>query len=129
MMNQITILKSLQYKKDSLKDQDPNTVVLSNKSALPLEDEHSTKISGKWTLKHEIISPKFYDIIIKTELKVGTDIDLKKFYNHIKMCFNAMTRLWEDLLTIYQSIKRHYEFEEYFIPDRDHPSYSWNVKT
>ena len=43
------------------------------------------------------------------------------------MCLNEVTRLIEDLLPDYQSIKRHSEFEEYFLPDRDHPSYSWNV--
>ena len=26
----------------------------------------------------------------------------------------------------YQYIKRHSEFEDYFIPDHDHPSYSFN---
>ena len=44
------------------------------------------------------------------------------------MYLNAVTRLREDLPTDYQSIKRHSKFEEYFIPDRDHPSYSWNVQ-
>ena len=55
-------------------------------------------------------------------------MDLKKFYNHIKMCLNAVTKLREYLLPCYHSIKRHSEFEEYFIPDGDHPSYSWNVQ-
>ena len=41
--------------------------------------------------------------------------------------FNALIRLLEDLFTIYQSIKIHSEFVEYFIPDRNHPSYYWNV--
>ena len=44
------------------------------------------------------------------------------------MCLNAVNRLREYLLPDYQSIKRHSEFEEYFIPDRDHPSYSWNAQ-
>ena len=44
------------------------------------------------------------------------------------MCLNAVNRLIEDLVTDYQSIKRHSEFEEYLVPDRDHPSYSWNVQ-
>ena len=55
-------------------------------------------------------------------------MDLKNFCNHIKMRINAVTRLREDLLPGYQAIKRKSEFEEYFIPDRDHPSYSWNVQ-
>ena len=44
------------------------------------------------------------------------------------MCLNAVTRLREDLLPGYQPIKRNSEFAEYFIPDCDHPSYSWNVQ-
>ena len=43
------------------------------------------------------------------------------------MCLNAVTRLQEDLLPAYNSIKRHSEFEEYFVPDRDDPSYSCNA--
>ena len=39
-----------------------------------------------------------------------------------------MTRLREDLLPDYQSIKIHSEFKEYFVPYCDHPSYSWNVQ-
>ena len=39
-----------------------------------------------------------------------------------------MTRLKEYLLSGYQSIKRHFYFSEYFIPDRNYPSYSWNVQ-
>ena len=81
-----------------------------------------------WTLKHEISSQKFYELLINTELKGGTALELKNFYNHINMCLNAMTRLQEDLLTAYQSINRRSEFQEYFIPYRDHPSYSWNVQ-
>ena len=45
------------------------------------------------------------------------------------MCINAVTRLREDILPDYHSIKRHYDFEEYFVPDRDPPSYSWNAQT
>ena len=45
------------------------------------------------------------------------------------MCLNTVTRLLEDLLPAYQSIKRHSGFEEYFIPDHDHPSYYWNAHT
>ena len=64
-----------------------------------------------WTLKHEIISPKFYELLIKTELKGYTSMDIKNFLNHINMCLNAVTRLREDLLPDYQFIKRHSEFE------------------
>ena len=82
-----------------------------------------------WNLKHDTSSPKFYELLINTKLKVNTDLELKDFYNHIKMCLNAVTRLWEDLLPAYHSIKRHYKFEEYFVPDRDNPSCCWNEHT
>ena len=45
------------------------------------------------------------------------------------MCLNAVTRLLEDLLTAYQYIKRHSDFEEYFVPDRDHLFYYRNAHT
>ena len=79
------------------------------------------------TLKHYISSPKFHEILIKTELKGYTALDLKNCFNHIKTCLNAVNRLREDLLPDYQSIKRHSDFKGYFVPDRDDPSYSWNV--
>ena len=60
-----------------------------------------------WTLKHEIISPKFYELLTKTELKGDTALDPNNFYNHIKMCINVATRLREDIIPTYQSIKRH----------------------
>ena len=76
-----------------------------------------------WTLKHDIISPKFYEILIKTELKWYTALNLNNFYKYIKICLNAVTRLREDRLTSYQSIKWHTYIEGYFVPNRDHPSY------
>ena len=78
---------------DSPKYCDTTTVVLSNNKDPPLEGEHSTKISGMWTLKHEIISPKFYELLINKELKVDTALDLKNFFNHINMSLNVVTRL------------------------------------
>ena len=55
-------------------------------------------------------------------------MDIKNFYNHIKMCLNVVNILQEYILPGYQSIKRHSEFVEYFIPDCDQPSYSWNIQ-
>ena len=55
-------------------------------------------------------------------------MDTNNLFNHIKMCLNAVTRIREDLLPDYHSIKIHSEFEEYFVSDRNHPSYSWNVQ-
>ena len=77
----------------------------------PLEGAHSIKSFGMWTLKHEIVSPKFYEILIKTEFKGDTALDLNNFYNHINLYINAVTIIREDLLPDYQSIKRHSEFE------------------
>ena len=51
------------------------------------------KIGGMWTLKYEIRSPNFYELLIKTEIKGDTALDLNNFYNHIKICLNAITRL------------------------------------
>ena len=82
-----------------------------------------------WNPKYYIRSPKLYELIIKTELKGNTALDLMSFYNHIKMCLNAVNRIREDLLPDYQSIKRHSDFEEYFVPDHDPPSYFWNTQT
>ena len=50
----------------SKKYQDPNTMFPDNKNIPPLECGISMKIGGMWTLKHEIISPKFYDLPTKT---------------------------------------------------------------
>ena len=66
MMDQINMSKYSPYKKDSPKAQDTTTMVLDNKKSPPLEGGHSTKIGGMWTLKHEISSPKFYELLINT---------------------------------------------------------------
>ena len=86
MMGYIKISKS-PYKKYSPKAQDPSTVVP------PLEVGNSAKKIGMWTLKYEISSPKFYDILIMTEFKYDTAMYLKNLYNHIMMCLNAVARL------------------------------------
>ena len=44
------------------------------------------------------------------------------------MSLNVVTRLKVDLLPKFLSIKRKYEFKECFVPDLDHPSYSWNCQ-
>ena len=54
---------------------------------------HSNKIGGIWNIKHDISSPKFYELLIKTELKEDTAMDIKNFYNHINMFLNAVTRI------------------------------------
>ena len=57
IMDQIKISKSSTGQKDSPKPQYPITVVPTHRRSPPLDGGHYTKISGIWTLKHEIISP------------------------------------------------------------------------
>ena len=99
MIDNNNISKSSPAQKDTSTPAYPTTVVPTNRRAPPLEGGHSNNIGGMWTLKHDIRSPKFYELLIKTELKGDTALDLKNFFNHIKMCLNAVTRLREDLLT------------------------------
>ena len=127
-MYQTIYLKLSSDQKDILNPLDPTAMVSANRKAPPLERGKYNKIGGMWTLKHEISSQKFYELLIKTELKGHTHLYIKNFYNHTNMCFNTVTRLLKYLLPVYQFIKRYSEFAEYFIPDRGHPSYSWNVQ-
>ena len=92
MMDKIKNSKSSLNKNDSPKDQYITTMVPDNKKDPPLEVGHSTKIGCMWNLKYDISSPKFYKILIKTELKGNIALDLNNLYNHIKMCLNAVTR-------------------------------------
>ena len=108
ILNQLNTLAPSPTHKDKSTHPDSTTVVPANRISPPLEGGHSTKIGVMWTLKHEIRSPKFYELLINTELKGDTDLYLKNFYNHINMSLNTVTRLREDLLPCYQSIKRHY---------------------
>ena len=110
-----------------LKSQYPDTMVPDNKKAPTVQGRHSLKIGGMWILKHEIRLPKFYGILLKTEIKGYTALDRKNIYNHIKMCLKTVSRLQEELISDYHSTKRHSYFEEYFVPDSDHPSYSLNA--
>ena len=111
MMDQINISKYSPAQKDKSTPTEPTTTVQTNKRDPPLEGGISENIGGMWTLKHEISSPRFYEILIKTELKGYTALDLKNFYNHIKMSLNAVTRLKVDLLPDYLSINRNSEFK------------------
>ena len=101
MTDQSNIPKSSTTHKNTVTPPDPTNVVPTNRRDTPLEGGHYTKIGGMWTLKHEISSPKLYELVIKTELKGSTALDLKNFYNHINMYLNAVTRLIEDLLPDY----------------------------
>ena len=128
MMDQTNISKSSPAQKDTSTPPDPTTTVHTNKRAPPLEGGISENIGGMWTLKHDISSPRFYELLIKIELKGETALDLKNFYNHIKMSLNAVTRLKVDLFHYYLSVNKNSEFKEFFIPDFNHISYSWNLQ-
>ena len=120
-MSQMNNSKSSPDQKYPPNTEDPTTVAPDNRRAPPLDSEHFTKTFGMWNLKYKIGSPKLQELLINTELKGDTAMDLKNFYNNIKVFINALTRLQEDFLPYYQSIKRHSDFEGYFIPDCDHP--------
>ena len=66
MMDQTNNLKLSSAHKDASNPPDPTTMVPANRRDPPLDGGIYTKIGGMWTLKHEIISPKFYEILIKT---------------------------------------------------------------
>ena len=75
---------------DSPKSKDPTSGLPSNKKSPPQEGGYYANIDDMWTLKHEIRSPKFCELLITTELKGETALDLKKLYNHINMCLNVV---------------------------------------
>ena len=93
IMDHINTLKYFSTQKDSPKPPDTTTTGPANRRGPPLESRSSAKIGGMWTLKHETRLPKFYELLIKTELKGETAMELNKFFNNIKMCLNAVTRL------------------------------------
>ena len=69
IMDQINDLESLSTDKDSPRPQYFTTVVPANRRAPPLDGGHYTKIGGMWILKHDFSTTKFYELLIKTELK------------------------------------------------------------
>ena len=93
IMDHTNIPKYSPTQKDTSTPPDPTTLVPTNMRAPPLEGGHSTKIGCMWTLKHYISTPKFYELLINTELKGYTAMYLSNLFNHIKMCLNAVTRL------------------------------------
>ena len=68
-------------------------MVLDKNRAPQLHGGHSTKIGGMWTLKHEIIPPKFYYLLIEAELRGDPAMYLNNFYKHINMYPNVVTRI------------------------------------
>ena len=65
-IDHINTLKSSPTQKDPQKSPDPTTMVPANRRDPPLDGGQYTKIGGMWNFKHDIISPKFYEILIKT---------------------------------------------------------------
>ena len=64
-------------------------MVLDNKTVPPLEGGYYKRIGGMWILKHEIISPKLHELIIKAILKGGTEMDLntiQKSHKDVSQC-------------------------------------------
>ena len=120
------ISKSSPYQKYTSTPPDPTTTFQTNRKDPPLEGEISENVGGMWTLKHEISLPIFYELLIKIELKGDTALDLKNFYNHVKMSLNAMNILREQLLPDYLSIENNTDFKSYIVPDPNHSSYTWN---
>ena len=73
-------------------------MVHTNRKVAPLEGGHSKKIGGIWTLKHEINSPKFYELVINNDPKGDNGLHLKNFYNHINMFLYVVPKLKEGIL-------------------------------
>ena len=89
--DQINTLVSSPNQNDSPKPLDTINLALPNRRATPLYGGQSTKIGGMWNLKHDISSPRFYELLIKTEIKGYNTLYLKNFYNHIKIFLNEFT--------------------------------------
>ena len=111
MMDQTNIQKSSPTQKYTQTPSYPTIVVLTNRRDPPLEGGHSTKIGGMWTLKHEISSQKFYEILIKTELKGYTALDIKNFFNHIETHLDVV----KEILEIQSSISFEFCLDEELI--------------
>ena len=88
IMDHINTLKSSPTRKDSPKPPEHTTVVPETRRDPPLDSGQYKKIGSMWNLEREISSPKFYELLIKTELKGDTALDLNNFYNHINICLN-----------------------------------------
>ena len=65
MMDQTKNSKLSPAQKDISNPLDPNNVVPDNRRDPPFDGGHSTKIVDMCTLKNEISSPKFYELLIK----------------------------------------------------------------
>ena len=64
MMDQTNNSKLSPAQKDKLTPPEPTTVVPTKRRSPPLYGGNSNKIGGICNLKHEISSPKFYEILI-----------------------------------------------------------------
>ena len=75
-----------------------------------------SKLSGMWTLKQNTSPPKLYEILIKTDMKGDTALDLNIFYKKINSCLNTVAIIKEDMIPAYHKIKWISEFHEQFMP-------------
>ena len=66
IIDNIDTLKSSPTRKDSLKPLDPTNFSLANMRAPPLDGGQSRKIDDMYTLKHDISSPRLYELFITT---------------------------------------------------------------
>ena len=64
-------------------------------------------------------SPKLYELLIKTELKGDTAMDLNNFFNHIKMCLNAVTRIETHLDVVKEVMEIHISVSFEFCIDEE----------
>ena len=48
------------------------------------------KMGDMWNLKHDISSPKLYELLIKIEIRGDTALELNKLCNYINMCLNEL---------------------------------------
>ena len=127
MMDQANISISSPAQKDTSTLPDTTTTVQTNKRDPPLEGRISEKFVAYGPSNMRSAHQNSISSASRQNSK-ETLLWILIFLNHIKMSLNAVTRLREDLLPDYQSTKRNSQFEEYFVPDRNHASYSWNVQ-
>ena len=93
MMDPTNNYKYSPTQKDTWTTLEPITLVPTNRRTPPLEGGHYTNIGDMRTLNHDISSQKFYELLIRPELKGDTVQYIKSLYNHINMRLNAVTRL------------------------------------
>ena len=76
--------------------------ILSNQEIfIPPYGKTSRNIEDMRTLKHQIITPKLYELIIKGELKQDTSLYVNNFYSRVKISLNAVTNIKNYFLSLH----------------------------